>query len=46
MLTHGQQYTDRGQDTFEARYRQRASHNLSQKAKAMGLQLIPSDNPA
>jgi transposase len=45
MLSHGQEYTDRGQDYFEERYRQRVLHNLAQKAKAMGMQLIPSDNP-
>ena len=44
MLTHGQEYTDRGQDYFEERYRQRVLHNLAQKAKAM--QLVPSDNTA
>ncbi len=46
MLTHGQEYTDRGQDYFEERYRQRVLHNLAQKAKAMGMQLVPSNNPA
>ena len=46
MLTQGQEYTDRGQDYFEERYRQRVMHNLAQKAKAMGMQLVPSDNPA
>ena len=46
MLTHGQEYTDRGQDYFEERYRQRVLHNLAQKAKAMGIQLVPSDAPA
>jgi transposase len=46
MLTHGQEYTDRGQDYFEERYRQRVLHNLAQKAKAMGMQLIPSNNAA
>jgi transposase len=45
MLSHGQEYTDRGQDYFEERYRQRVLHNLAQKAKAMGMQLIPSENP-
>lgn len=44
MLTQGQEYTDRGQDYFEERYRQRVLHNLAQKAKAMGMQLVPSDN--
>ena len=43
MLTHGQEYTDRGQDYFEERYRQRVLHNLANKAKAMGMQLIPSE---
>ena len=46
MLTHGQEYTDRGQDYFEERYRQRVLHNLAQKAKAMGMQLVPSNNTA
>ena len=46
MLSHGQEYTDRGQDYFEERYRQRVLHNLAQKAKAMGMQLVPSDNTA
>ena len=46
MLTHGQEYTDQGQDYFEERYRQRVLHNLAQKAKAMGMQLVPSDNTA
>jgi transposase len=44
MLTRGQEYTDQGQDYFEERYRQRVLHNLAQKAKAMGMQLVPSDN--
>jgi transposase len=46
MLTNGQEYTDRGQEYFEERYRQRVLHNLTQKAKAMGMQLIPSDSIA
>ena len=46
MLSHGQEYTDRGQDYFEERYRQRVLHNLAHKAKAMGMQLVPSDNTA
>jgi transposase len=46
MLTHGQEYSDQGQDYFEERYRQRVLHNLAQKAKAMGMQLVPSDNTA
>jgi transposase len=46
MLTHGRKYTDQGQDYFEERYRQRVLHKVAQKAKAMGMQLFPSDNPA
>ena len=45
MLTHGQEYTDRGQDYFEERYRQRVLHNLAHKAKAMGMQLVPVETP-
>ena len=43
MLTNGEEYTDRGQSYFEERYRQRVLHNLAQKAKAMGMQLVPSE---
>lgn len=46
MLTKGEEYTDRGQDYFEERYRQRVLHNLAQRAKAMGMHLVPADNPA
>ncbi len=46
MLRHGQEYTDRGQDYFEERYRQRVLHNLAQRAKAMGMQLVPSEMTA
>lgn len=45
-LTRGEEYTGRGQDYFEERYRQRVLHNLTQQAKAMGMQFVPSDNPA
>lgn len=43
MLTNGEEYTDRGQDYFEERYRQRVLHNLAHRAKAMGMQLVPSE---
>lgn len=46
MLTNGEEYTDRGQDYFEERYRQRVLHNLAQKAKTMGMQLVPSEAAA
>ena len=44
MLTKGEEYTDRGQDYFEERYRQRVLHNLTQRAKAMGMQLVPCES--
>ena len=34
MLTKGEEYTDRGQ---EERYRQRVLHNLTQRAKTLGI---------
>ncbi len=46
MLTKGQEYTDQGQDYFEERYRQRVLHNLAQRAKTMGMQLVPNEQPA
>ena len=45
MLTKGEEYTDRGQDYFEERYRQRVLHNVAQRAKAVGMQLVPGENP-
>jgi len=45
MLTKGEEYTDRGQDYFEERYRQRVLHNLAQRAKAIGMQLVPAESP-
>lgn len=46
MLRHGREYTERGQDFLDERYRQRVLHDLAQKAKAMGMQLVLSDNTA
>lgn len=45
MLASGQEYTDRGPDCFEERYRQRVLHNLAQKAKTKGMQLIAVPQP-
>ena len=44
MLSRGEEYTDRGQEYFEERYRQRVLHNLAQRAKSMGMQLVPSND--
>ena len=46
MLTKGEQYTDKGQDYFEERYRQRVLWHLNQRAEKMGLKLVPCDQPA
>lgn len=42
MLTKGEEYTDQGQDYFEERYRQRVLRNLTQRAKQLGMQLVPA----
>ena len=41
LLTHGQEYTDKGQDYFEQRYQQRVLRNLTQRAQQFGMQLVP-----
>ncbi len=46
MLTKGEQYTDKGQDYFEERYRQRVLWHLNLRAEKMGLKLVPCDQPA
>ena len=46
MLIKGEEYTVRGQDYLEERYRQRVSHNLAQRAKPLGMQLKSFENPA
>ena len=46
MLTKGEEYTDRGQDYFEERYRERVLHNLSQRANKTGMRLVAVEQPA
>lgn len=46
MLTKGEEYTDQGQEYYEERYRQRVLHNLNQRAKKMGMQLVAMEQPA
>ena len=41
MLTKGQEYTDKGQDYYEERYRQRVMHHLTKRAEKLGMQLVP-----
>ncbi len=45
MLTKGEEYTDRGQDYFEQRYRERVVRQLAHRAKQFGMQLVPDPNP-
>lgn len=40
-LLKGQAYTDQRQDYYEERYRERVLRHLSQRAKQMGLKLVP-----
>ena len=44
MLHYGQEHTDRGQDYFEERYRQRVLRNLAQKAQRWESLLVAADN--
>ena len=46
MLTKGQEYTDQGQDYFEERYRQRVLRNLAERARKMGMQIVPATQTA
>ena len=40
MLTKGAEYTDKGQDYYEERYRQRVMHHLTKRAERLGMQLV------
>ncbi|MBP6456999.1 MAG: IS110 family transposase [Pseudoxanthomonas sp.] len=46
MLTKGEEYTDAGQDYFEERYRQRVLRNLAERARKMGMQIVPATQTA
>lgn len=45
MLTKGEEYPDLGQGYFAESFRQRVLHNLAQRAKTLGMRLVPSENP-
>ncbi len=45
MLTKGEEYSDRGQDDFEQRYRERAVRQLAKRAQQLGWQFIPAPPP-
>lgn len=46
MLTKGEEYTDRGQDYYEERYRARVLHHLAKRAAKLGMKLVISEQPA
>ncbi len=46
MLTKGTEYTDKGQDYYEERYRERVMHHLNKRAEKLGFQLVPIPQPA
>jgi hypothetical protein len=43
MLTKGEEYTDKGQDYYEERYRERVLWHLNQRAKKMGMKLVATE---
>ena len=45
MLTKGEEYTDAGQDYFEERYRERVLRNLTERARKLGMQIVPVTQP-
>ena len=45
MLTKGEEYTDAGQDYFEERYRERVLRNHTERAKKLGMHIVPAPQP-
>lgn len=45
MLTKGEEYTDRGQEYYEERYRERLLRHLALRAQKMGLKLVADTPP-
>ena len=43
MWTHGEEYTDKGQDCYEERCRERVLWNLTRRAENMGMRLVASE---
>ena len=46
LRTKGTEYTDRGPDYYEKRYRQRVTHPLAKRAERLCLQHDPIPQPA
>jgi transposase len=45
MLTKGEEYTDKGQDYYEERYRERVLRQLSKRAEKLGMTLVATAQP-
>jgi hypothetical protein len=41
MLRYGQDYVDMGEESYEARFRQRRLAGLTDAAKSLGFKLVP-----
>jgi transposase len=46
IRTKDQEYTDQGQDYYEARHRERVLRALSLRAAKMGMQIVPVAQPS
>jgi hypothetical protein len=46
MLTRGEEYTDQGQQYYEARYRERVVRQLNKRARQLGFELVHGAQPA
>jgi len=46
MLTRGEEYTDQGQQYYEERYRERVVRQLNKRARQLGFELTPNQQPA
>ena len=45
ILTKGEEYTDKGQDYYEERYRERVLRQLSKRAEKLGMKLVATVQP-
>ena len=45
MLTKSEEYTDKGQDYYEERYRERVLRQLSKRAEKLGMTLVATAQP-
>jgi transposase len=46
MLTRGEEYTDRGQQYYEERFRERVVRQLAKRARELGMELVANPQPA